>query len=131
VAIEDPLIFKGTTITIRAVAKENGEAPAKEFFEKELKESDRAKVTAIFRLLDINKGNLSNREKYKDLLDYDGVNFKEIKQHQTRLGCFWRPGYNLYLTNGFKKKKDDWPKGEVQKLQNMYDEFKKRQTTKG
>jgi hypothetical protein len=120
--VEHPLIYNGRNIRIYAVNK-GDEAPVKTFYEEDLNAQQRASVTAVFKLLDETQGRLSNREKYKDLIDYRGENFKSIKQHQTRIGCFWEPGYNLYLAHGFQKKGDDWPAGEIKKLKNIYDAY--------
>ncbi len=116
------VIWKGAKVTIWAVAY-NGEFPASDFINN-LEDKDRISLLAIFRLLDTMLMAFRHPQKFKKLLEYDGMTFLEFKCGTVRISCFWQPGFQLYATHGFMKKKDDWPPKEVIKLKNIYTAWK-------
>ena len=63
-------------------------------------------------------------QKFKKLLEHDGMTFLEFKSGPIRIGCFWQPNFQMYATHGFIKKKDDWPAKEILRLKNIYSAWK-------
>jgi hypothetical protein len=100
--------------------------PAKLFIEETLDESEYTKLFSLLEMVDKKKGQIWNTQKFKDLTDtaHRGKSFLELKPtSQVRIGCFWEPGYRLYLTHGFYKQRSDWPSNELEILRNVYDDY--------
>lgn len=116
-----PVLFKGDTITVRNVTLDSTSQVAG--YISALGSQDKAKVTAVLKLIDNKKGTLSNREKFKKLESYKDANFFEVKSNQIRIGCVWERNYNLMLLFGCTKKKDDWKQGDLRQLRNIYDKY--------
>jgi len=111
------LIFKGRTISVFCVEYEE-KYPALAFFES-LKEKEAKKVLMIFRLIDNKRGMLANKEKIKSLGNFGSRQCFGLKSHQIRFGCYWGKDRTLYLTHGFVKKDNKWPKKELDMLERI------------
>lgn len=93
--------------TVRAVRRLNGVVPAMDFIAA-LKDEDRAKVKRLIQWF-AEKGAIENREKFKKLTQ----ELFEFKSFQVRLGAFFGPGKELFLTHGFIKKANNWPAAQI------------------
>lgn len=107
-------------------------SPAKEFIEETINDSEYTKLFTLLEHINQKRGIPWNREKFRDLTEvsYKGKNFLELKPtKEVRIGCFYEPGYQLYLTHGFHKKRGDWPDNQIQRLKEIYDDYLSIQQT--
>jgi len=110
---DDPsIVARGEWGTIEYAVRDNGTRPAEEFL-RSRDPSDRAKLAALFRRL-ADFGRIDNRQKFKKV---DGEIF-EFKCFQIRIGCF-QQGRTWFLTHGFVKKQDKWPKSELARAETI------------
>lgn len=116
------VIRRGTNVTIWSIAY-CGEFPAFDFIE-DLTDGERVSLLAIFKLQDLMPTTFRNPQKFKKLLEHNGMTFLEFKSGQVRIGCFWQSDFQLYATHGFMKKQDDWPAKEILRLKNIYEAWK-------
>lgn len=131
-----PVLHKGQTVTVRTVTLDE-QSQARDYWDG-LSKDDQIKVAAVMNLIDVKRGNPANGEKFKKLETYQQTAILEIKAHQVRIGCVWEEGFNLMLLFGTTKKQDEWKKGDLKQLHNIYDKYdaKKKEylsekTTKG
>ena len=104
------ILCSGRKFTIEFAIRSNGTMPAKEFYDNELSEQERAKLKPpITRLAD--DGRVDNRERFKKVEDTDEL--FEFKSHQVRILGFFLRGGRFILTHGLRKKQDKLPKGEI------------------
>lgn len=66
-------------------------------------------------------GKINNREKFKKV---EGDIF-EFKKFQIRIGCF-QVTRTWFLTHGFTKKQDHWPKSELKRANDIREEHQSR-----
>jgi hypothetical protein len=102
--------------TVEYVVRRNGHSPASEFIEA-LSLPDRAKLASRFQTM-ARFGRISNLQKFKKVA---GSIF-EFKSFQIRIGCF-QVGRTWLLTHGFVKKRDRWPKSELDRASEIRDEY--------
>ena len=88
-----------------------GRLPAREFYEA-LSDEDRAKASALFRLL-ADTGKIHNREKFKSL-GAKGRNLHEFKSFQLRLVGDFRRGHRFLVAHGVRKKKNDLSRADIE-----------------
>ncbi|MBS0198767.1 MAG: type II toxin-antitoxin system RelE/ParE family toxin [Planctomycetes bacterium] len=109
-AADSNVVHRGAQRTVRYARAANGSYPAKDFLESEVvPEKDKASLLRTMQLLSA-VGKVTNPEKFKKL---EG-DLWEFKSYQTRIGAF-QNGNSWYLTSGFVKKKDGWPKSELER----------------
>jgi hypothetical protein len=114
------VVVRGTARTIAYAVCSDGSMPAKEFVEG-LDDSDQRKLDTLFRRL-ADTGKIFNREQFKLV---EGEIF-EFKRHQVRVGCF-QIETRWLLTHGFVKKRDKWPKAELERANRIRSEHLKRE----
>jgi hypothetical protein len=95
----------------------DGRCPAKQFFD-ELDEREQAKLENLFEMM-AEQGTVRNHEKFK-LLE-DGL--FEFKAHQLRMPCFFDSRNRVVVTHGFRKKRDDAPKAEIERARQIRDSY--------
>lgn len=122
-----PVLHRGQTVTIRTVHLDE-KSQVRDYWDS-LDKGKQIKLASVMNLLDVKKGNVTNDQKFKKLDNYKDATFHEIKSHQIRIGCVWEPGYNLMLLFGTTKKQDDWKKGDLEQLQNIYDKYDAKKQT--
>jgi hypothetical protein len=103
---DDTPVCRGHWGTVEYAVCSNGQKLAERFV-LGLKQSDQQKLARLFIAM-ASTGEIRNREKFKKV---EGKIF-EFKCHQIRIGCF-QVGLCWFLTHGFIKKQDDWPKSEL------------------
>jgi len=113
---EEMVVYRGRAAQIAYARDAAGRLPAREFLENETSEKDQA---ALYRVIErlAESGKVSNREKFKKL---DGEIW-EIKSFQLRIGAF-RLRSVWYLTHGFQKKRDKWPKAQIERAERIRQE---------
>jgi phage-related protein len=77
---------------------------------------DKAKLGALFQRM-ADSGRIHNVQKFKKV---EGMVF-EFKSFQIRIGCF-QERREWFLTHGFMKKQDKWPRRELERAQTIRDE---------
>lgn len=105
---DETLVSRGSWGAVRYAVRANGRMPAREFIQ-DLSEQDQRKLAALFQRI-ADHGRIHNREKFKKV---EGDIF-EFKSFQVRVGCF-RLRSTWFLTHGFIKKSDRWPKAEIKR----------------
>jgi phage-related protein len=100
-----------------ALIGDNERCEAQEFIES-LRPGDSKRLLAILERT-CNDGPPKNVERFAKL---EGDIF-EFKSYQDRLPCFYRPGYVIVITHGFKKKRDRTPPKEIARAQRAREEF--------
>jgi hypothetical protein len=117
---DDPrIVARGAWGSVEYATRDNGTRPAEEFIQSR-DPSDQAKLAALFRRL-ADFGRIDNRQKFKKV---EGDIF-EFKSFQIRIGCF-QSGRTWFLTHGFVKKQDRWPKSELERAQTIRKEHMSR-----
>jgi phage-related protein len=107
---------RGKRTVVWALASD-GDCPAKDFYDS-LEERDQAKVRNLFDMM-AEQGFIKNREKFKPI---EGKLY-EFKAFQIRLPCFFDRTNRVVVTHGFRKKKDDIPKSEIKRAQEILDNY--------
>ena len=102
----------GSKTTIAYARSSNGKFLAKEYLDG-LGPRDTAVFDRFFSLM-ASTGRIANRERYKKVEDQ----IWEFKSFQARIGVF-RIGSILFLTHGFKKQRDKWPKPETRRAKRI------------
>jgi hypothetical protein len=113
---ESRITEQGNWGTVEYVVRRNDCALAADFVAG-LDLSDGAKLASLFRLM-ANTGSIRNYQKFKKV---SGAIF-EFKSFQLRIGCF-QVGRRWLLTHGFTKKQDRWPKSELDRANEIRDEY--------
>ncbi|MBN2022081.1 MAG: type II toxin-antitoxin system RelE/ParE family toxin [Pirellulales bacterium] len=113
---EKQLAEQGDWGTVEYVVLRNGHALAAEFIST-LEQPNQAKLAMLFKRM-ADSGRIHNTQKFKKV-DRD---IYEFKSSQIRIGCF-RVGRSWILTHGFIKKKNRWPQSELDRANNIRDEF--------
>ena len=113
---EKRLAEEGAWGTVEYVVRRNGDALAEKFIDS-LSEEERAKVGALLERMAVS-GLIANRQKFKKV---EGHIF-EFKCFQIRIGCF-QVQRSWLLTHAFVKKKDNWPKSELKRANEIRDEY--------
>ena len=109
---DNNLVCRGPWGTIRYAICFNGRMPSQDFLS-DLSIEDQAKFLALFdRMAQV--GQIRNREQFKKV---EGRIF-EFKRFQIRVGCF-QSGNSWVLTHGFVKKKNRWPKAELERAERI------------
>lgn len=115
--VDNVIVARGKWGTVVCAVCSNGSIPAEGFL-RELKDNkkgspDRAKMFALFkRMADV--GTIRNKQQFKRV---EGKIY-EFKRHQVRVGCF-QIGNSWVLTHGFIKKKDKWPRTEIDRAERI------------
>ncbi len=108
--------------------QENGDCPVKQFLDS-LDNKMKAKILKMIKLLQQNGNEL--REPYSKFLG-DGIFELRVKQATdiTRILYFFVIGNKIILTNGFVKKTQKTPQGEIDLAKKYRDDFLKRKENK-
>ena len=101
------IAYSGVVFTIAYALCSDYSSPGEEFYDQR-SASDKAKLNALFELLG-NTGRISNREKFKKLVD----DIWEFKSYQIRTRCAFTASRIILVTHGFIKKGDDTPRAEI------------------
>lgn len=118
------ILCAGRRIAIEFAVRSNGTIPAKDFYDNDLSEEERAKLKPPFtRLAD--DGHVANKERFKKV---EGtLELWEFKLHQVRMPGFYLPGGRFVLTHGLRKKQDKLPKSEIEAAHTIRAEHIKRE----
>jgi phage-related protein len=118
------ILCSGRKFTIECAIRSNGTMPAKDFYDHELSNQERAKLKPpITRLAD--DGRVDNKERFKKVEGTEEL--FEFKSHQVRILGFFRPGGRFVLTHGLRKKQDRLPKTEIKMAETIRAEHIKRE----
>ncbi len=104
---DDTIVEHGQERIIAYAIRTNGTSPARDFLETEVDDRDLAALDRSFVAM-ARSGKIHNREKFQKL---EGEIW-EFKRYQVRIGAFHQ-GCVWYLTHGFKKKQDKWPRTQL------------------
>jgi phage-related protein len=116
------LVYEGEIFKVEFYVRPSGEAPAEEWLES-TSESMQQKFAALFSWLG-DQGKIWNERKFKHLTESDQI--FEFKADDGRVLCFFFFGKRVILTNGFKKKGDKTPRGEIDRAEMLKHEFETR-----
>ncbi len=116
---ESLIVAKGTKRTIAYAICRDGSSPAKEFLAS-LTGSEAAKLAILFKRMAL-IGTVGNEQHFRK----EGKKIWAFKRDQMRVGCF-QEGTTWFLTHGFKKKKDKWPKSELERAERIHAEHLER-----
>ena len=108
----------GRKLTVEFAVRSDGTMPAKLFFDS-LDPQDKRKLMVLFQWL-ADEGRIVNREKFKKVEGTQGL--FEFKSFQIRMPGFFTPDRRFVITHGFRKKKDAFPKSEVEIAYRIRDE---------
>ena len=111
------LAASGAWGTVEWAINAAGRLPAREFYESQLNDEQKAKTLTLFSRM-AEHGTLGNREKFRNLGDKAGKQGKvlwEFKSHQVRFVGDFRPGHRFMLAHGLIKKQDLLPPQDVAK----------------
>lgn len=117
-----PIVEIGHKRIVACAMLLNGKCPAEDFLEN-LKRSDYAtfgKFSALFQRM-ANEGIIPNKQQFRKV---EGEIW-EFKCYQHRIGCY-QDGPVWVLTHGFIKKRDKWPKEELERAKRIAKEDKDR-----
>lgn len=112
---DNTVVASGKGGIIGYAVQQNGKMPAEEFIaglHKSLTPQKKAKLLALFQSKA--DGTILSQVKFKLLKD--GI--YEFKSGQARVLCFTK-GSDIYLTNGYIKKKDKCPPREINKAKRI------------
>lgn len=110
----------GTWGTVEWAVDENGESPAREFYDR-LSDQDKAKVMVLFQRL-ADSGRISNHEHFKKLGPQAGPagrDLWEFKRFQVRFIGDFRPGRRFIVAHGARKKRDNLRREDIEKAVRM------------
>lgn len=110
------LVERGTWGTVEYVVLRNGQCPAQEFVNG-LEMSEKAKLARLFNKMAM-FGRIGNFEKFKK----ESGEIFGFKSFQIRIGCF-QMGRMWLLTHGFRKKRDKWPKSELDRADEIRHDY--------
>jgi phage-related protein len=123
-AVDTYVLVKGSQRTIECALCSDGSMPAKEFIHG-LGEDVQRKLDVLFRRM-ADTGRIFNEQQFKHL---EGTKLYEFKRDQVRVGCF-QIGNRWILTHGFVKKKDKWPKHEIERAKRIMTEHLAREASR-
>lgn len=103
--------------------RESGEVLAKDWLES-MPRQIQEKFAALFAWMG-DHSRISNEEKFKHLTGSDQI--FEFKAGQGRVLCFFFVGQRIILTHGCTKKRDNTPKGEIDRAEALKQEFISRE----
>lgn len=110
-------IWEGKHIMISAI-QINRNCPVSDFLE-DLPDKEHSRVYALFALLDLKKGIITNKQKLRKLHFACEDCFEFKPTGQLRISFIYLQQLSLHkcicLLDGFRKKQDKWPKHEKQK----------------
>lgn len=110
------VVYSGREFSIEYAVCLNEAMPARDFIEGQLNEREQRQLMALFtRLGDI--GEIRNPQQFKKL---EGKLW-EFKRHQIRVACF-QQGHRWILASAFRKKRDNWPRQEIERAQRIMQE---------
>jgi len=115
---EEQVVYRGTKKTIAYAMDERGRMPAREFLEsndakKGPTQREAAGLYQAFRLMG-DHGRIRNNTQFKK----EAGDIFGFKKYQARVAAF-AVGNVWYLTHGFKKKTDNWPKSELKRAERI------------
>lgn len=117
------IAYRGVRFTIEYAIRNDGSAPARDFFDA-AQIRWQAQLIVLFKLLG-DTGQIRNREKFRQLAE----GFYEFKAFQIRMPCYFRSDKRVVITHGFTKKKDAAPKAEIARAANIKLEYEERLTS--
>ncbi len=103
------IAYTGTKRTIELLCNDDGSCPVGDFLDS-LSQADRRKVDVLFELYG-EKGQISNKEKFKKLEGSDGI--FEFKAFQIRLLCFFAPNGRVVICRALRKKADKHASADI------------------
>jgi len=115
------VVARGAWGSIRYATRRDGSRPAEEFLE-DLDASDQQKLAALFERM-AETGKIGNTQKFKK---EEGHIFA-FKSFRIRVGRF-QVQRTWFLTHGFNKKSDHWPRSELDKAERIRLEHLNRAT---
>jgi hypothetical protein len=109
---DEQIVLRGPAATIAYAVDAKGNMPAREFFENTKGKSaptaqEIAGLMQAFTVM-VEQGTIRNDQQFKK----ERGEIYGFKKYQARIAAF-RMGKTLFLTHGFKKKQDKWPKREL------------------
>jgi hypothetical protein len=113
---ERRLAERGDWGTVEYVVRRNGRSLASEFIEG-LNLPDRAKLATLFQRM-ARVGTIRHPQKFKKVSGY----IFEFKSFQVRIGSF-QLERTWFLTHGFTKKRARWPESELDRANEIRDEY--------
>ncbi len=113
------LAYRGEAFSIEFYMAADGACPAMAWLEKQSPKIHH-KFAALFVMFG-NVGKIFNEQKFKHLTGTEQL--FEFKAGQGRIICFFFVGKRVILTNGFLKKSDSTPKGEILRAHIMKNDF--------
>jgi len=116
------LAYQGSIFTLEFYVKLSGEVMVADWLESQ-SEAMQAKFAALFTWMG-DHGRIANERKFKHLTGSDQI--FEFKSDDGRILCFFFFGKRIILTNGFRKKGDKTPKGEIARAEALKQEFESR-----
>lgn len=117
------LVHQGKALRLEFYVSETGEVPAEEWLENQ-PDIKQQKFAALFAWI-ADHGKIWNERKFKHLTGSDQI--FEFKADDGRVLCFFIVGKRLILTNGFSKKGDKTPKGEIARAEAIKKDFLTRE----
>jgi len=120
---DSPVVVCGAWGTIEYAVCLNGSMPAKKFIES-LDISEQAVLTPLFERM-ANHGTIPNRQQFKIVRR----EIFEFKKQQFRVFCF-RKGNRWFLTNGYRKKKNQLDPNEIRRAKRVMAEHLEREAGK-
>jgi hypothetical protein len=113
-----PPLLKGSFCAIDYAVDASGKRQAQEFLESdEVPPKDKARIFHILRTLSEVGPHGLRGEGFRP----ERGQISAIKSYQTRVAGFWHEKC-FYLTNGFIKKKDHWPSGQLDRADRIREE---------
>ena len=123
VADEDLVVARGQQCTVAWARDAAGRRWAKEFLEsKDVPGKDRARIERWCQVL-AETGRICNQEQFKK----EAGEIWTFKSYQVRIGAF-RVGRVWYLTHGFIKKRDGWPRQQQERAERIRTEHMNRRS---
>jgi Gp49-like protein DUF891 len=123
---EEQVVWRGKKRTIAFAVDESGGMPAKAFLEllgknrQERHKRSLARARHLFQVM-ADHGEIKNKQKFKRVRD----SVYAFKDDQLRVTAF-QDGNVWYLLTGFIKKRDRWPKREIDRANRMVSQITKK-----
>lgn len=112
--VDISVVCRGQQRTVAYAVRKDGTKPAEEFIEEEMDEKAWAKMLAMINKL-CATGKISNDEQFKK---EEGEIWGFKPTSQIRIACF-QDGRFWFLTHGFVKKRDKWPRSELERAEEI------------
>lgn len=107
---EELIVAIGSWGSVRYALRADDSRLAEEFISG-LPDKDQAHLAALFDRM-AQTGEIRNQQKFRK----EAGRIFGFKKHQIRIGCFV-VGRTWWLTHGFRKKGDHWPKAELERAE--------------